>query len=524
MASTERLSQFKNKGKDIEDGRRRRKEDALELRKARKDEQLNKRRNIELDLSAGELSDDLTSPQKPTHVRLPPGSGVHDVITGLQSTIYEELFAATQMSRRILSKEKNPPIDNFIEAGLVPRFVDLLRHDEKTDLQFEAAWALTNIASGSAEQTKCVVDHGACPHFIRLLASPSKNVAEQAIWALANIAGDGPLYRDMLLQQGIITPLINLAQSDSSSSFLANVAWCISNLCRYKNPSPPVEAMKMLLPSVKTLVMNPSNGVAQDACWSLYYISDGSNERIQIICDLMVLERLVQIASTSNDKNLVMPALRTLGNIVTGTDEQTQLVIDNGALGAFRKLLIHDTMNIKKECCWIVSNITAGNKNQIEAVIVSGLIEPLIDILATGDSKSQKEAAWAVANLTSGGSLQQKAFLVQAGVLKPLTDMLLCNDAKIIGVVLDAFKNILRAADDLGHRESLCDSLEEFNFLDCLEKLQEHQNEDIYQMAVEIIETYWGAEDDADANINPDDNGQTFKFDADSAPKSDFTF
>merc|ERR1719188_260269 len=57
---------------------------------------------------------------------------------------------AIQSARKLLSSDRNPPIDELISCDMLPTLVDCLDNEANSTLQFEAAWALTNIASGSS--------------------------------------------------------------------------------------------------------------------------------------------------------------------------------------------------------------------------------------------------------------------------------------------------------------------------------------------------------------------------------------
>jgi len=54
---------------------------------------------------------------------------------------------ATRGFRKILSVEKNPPVTQVLQSQCLPILVSFLACQDMPELQFEAAWALTNIAS-----------------------------------------------------------------------------------------------------------------------------------------------------------------------------------------------------------------------------------------------------------------------------------------------------------------------------------------------------------------------------------------
>ncbi|GAV73371.1 Arm domain-containing protein/IBB domain-containing protein [Cephalotus follicularis] len=495
-------------GVDADEARRRREENMVEIRKNKREDNLLKKRREGLSFQSQPLLDAAQNAAA-IEKRL---ESIPVMVQGVWSDDPVSQLEATTQFRKLLSIERCPPIDEVIRAGVIPRFVEFLGRHDFPQLQFEAAWALTNVASGTSEHTLVVIDHGAVPMFVQLLSAASDDVREQAVWALGNVAGDSPNCRDLVLNHGALMPLLAQLNQNSKLSMLRNATWTLSNFCRGKPPT-PFEQVKPALPILQQLIHTGDEEVLTDACWALSYLSDGPNEKIQSVIEAGVCPRLVELLLHPSPTVLI-PALRAVGNIVTGDDAQTQFVIDNQVLPSLYQLVTQNhKKSIKKEACWTISNITAGNKGQIQAVIEANIILSLVYLLEHAEFDIKKEAAWAISNATSGGSHEQIQFLVSQGCIKPLCDLLICPDPRIVTVCLEGLENILKAGEadkEMGMNDGInlyAQMIDECEGLDKIENLQTHDNNEIYEKAVKILERYWAEDDEEEQNLPDGSDG-----------------
>lgn len=161
-----------------------------------------------------------------------------------------------------------------------------------------------------------------------------------------------------------------------------------------------------------------------------------------------------------------------------------------------KKLLLSSKTNIVKEAAWTISNITAGNSDQIDHVINADIFPIIRTILEKGDFKSQKEAAWVVTNTTTGGTPGQVIRLMNDfQVFIPFCLLMDSKDARTVNVVLSGLLNILELAEKHDATDQVVQALEENGCIDLLEKLQSHENEEVYKKSLFIIEKYFNDEE-----------------------------
>ncbi|CAG9318942.1 unnamed protein product [Blepharisma stoltei] len=524
-------SKFENRNKkfkssfDIEDIRKRRGEGLIELRKKKRDDHISKKRAlisesgklaqeaivltnetvvfkyewVDSDLIAAEPR--LISPEIAPESRLVI---LLEIILGIED--WTILFKSIQTLRKILSDETPPPLLMITKSGVSRKLIDLISYD-LIDLQIECAWCLLNIASGSGEIIEMIAADGVIEALIGLMGNSNYDLADLCIWTLGNIAGDSVRSRDKIIEAGGINKLLEIIKNREGIEIqhLSTLVWTISNLCRGK-PSPSHDLMTKVIKIIPDLFATNNEDILSDSCWILSYMSDGYTEHIEELISLNLLPALVELLSNPIVK-IQIPALRTLGNILTGNDQQTEKVILLGLIDKIAPLLTSKKRSLRKEALWAISNVMAGTDEQINMVLSHPCMKLVVAAVMDPDIEIKKEALWAISNASHAKNVALIFKVVELGAMTALCEILDMQEAKILLIALEALNNILRAGKDMinfnkcGGVNEIALKFDEMDGVLKLENLQTHPNVKIYQKVVAIMDEHYGLEE-IDENTN----------------------
>jgi len=483
---TDRKCNYKKGGISADTLRKSRLDNAVNLRKEKRDEVMSKRRNIQI--SPRDTGDDMD--EEPV-----TASEFSALISAAKSDNLEEQGKAVTRIRKILNYM---PVDTVVRSGSIPVLVECLSSNHPV-VVFEAAWALTNIAADESRYTELVVKAGAVPKFIEFLRSSDTDLCEQAVWGIGNIIGDGAALRDYCIDLGVLEPLVELVEKSNSISFVRNLAWVFVNLCRRRGPPPALHIVDTLLSVIRRLLEYSDLQVALDGVWALAYLTDYDDDVLtQMTIDSGLVDKVITTMIDGVDSRVQMASIRVAGNISIGSDEQTQHVLDTGVLTHLPKILSCRKSKVHKEVAWFISNVCAGTEAQLQAVFDAGIIPPLANLLETGEASVVKEVSWAIANITISGNAKQAVSLVDYGLIPILCSLLKIKNVEIVLLVLDSLQLILKKSNE--RQAEVCVKIEECGGLESIEHLENHENEQVYRLAYDIVADYFSQDDDEHEN------------------------
>eukprot|EP00929_Paragymnodinium_shiwhaense_P105346 TRINITY_DN7031_c0_g1_i4.p1 TRINITY_DN7031_c0_g1~~TRINITY_DN7031_c0_g1_i4.p1 ORF type:complete len:738 (-),score=111.07 TRINITY_DN7031_c0_g1_i4:76-2289(-) len=329
------------------------------------------------------------------------GSTEQDLTIQVVVKDQEEFLEGVRTLRKRLSRTDDPQIDEAIADGAVPLHVRYLQEDDFPMLQFESAWILTNITSGSFEHTRAVVDEGAIPIFVSLLGHKDFDVRDQSIWALGNISGEGAELRNRVLEAGGLERLV--ANLQKGEKLTGNFAWCLSNLCRGR-PRPPVALVQPLVDSLLLCITKAQENSSDreaitNMLWATHFLCDsGNDDRVHAVVSTGVVPVLVPMLDAEAPISKV--ALTALGNVAAGSDKDTQVLLDSGFLGHVHALMQRPDRQVRKEVCLALSNIMAGPLSQVRQVLDCRpcLLRELVRLSSSDENRVKKEAWHALSN------------------------------------------------------------------------------------------------------------------------------
>lgn len=245
----------------------------------------------------------------------------------------------------------------LVNAGAIPVLVQLLASPD-VDVQYYCTTALSNIAvDGNNRRKLATSETKLVQSLVALMESSSPKVQCQAALALRNLASDEKYQLDIVRANGL-SPLLRLLQSSYLPLILSAVA-CIRNISIHPmNESPIIEAN--------------------------------------------FLKPLVDLLGSTDNEEIQCHAISTLRNLAASSDRNKALVLDAGAVQKCKQLVLDVPVTVQSEMTAAIA-VLALSDDLKSHLLNLGVCDILIPLTHSPSIEVQGNSAAALGNLSSKG-------------------------------------------------------------------------------------------------------------------------
>ncbi|CAK78560.1 unnamed protein product (macronuclear) [Paramecium tetraurelia] len=395
------------------------------------------------------------------------------------------------LSNTQLTRDLDAIIDIVLRTNIELKLFEIAKNNSVQLLKYQALAIICSFACGTQNQIQNILDNDRVDVLFQTINSEYDEIIGLGVYTLTNISSNNIYFRDLLLEKGVVQQFISLAtkcKGEKLETFRI-ILWAISKFANIK-PMIQMHIEDLIKFLSEIIIAVDEEQQLIDACWGLGYLSQNDNQ-IHLLVKFGVIEKLVMLLHLEN-KNIVIPALRILGNILTGTEEQTDQVLNAGVLQGFIiQLQQSNNQAIRQDICWALSNIAAGTVTQIKQIITKdSLLLSLFRELEIGVPKIVQEIAHFLSNIVIYADIDDLDHLVRSYGLILQISMILDSIDKNVEVILEGIFQFIQRIIQVGRFQAYYQYFEESKLIEKVEYLQIHQSSTIYQKCSEIFEIF----------------------------------
>lgn len=387
---------------------------------------------------------------------------------------------ATKGFRQMISIKRDAVSQELIKKEIIPILLQFLKKATFPALQVEALWALTNLAAGSSEQTQLLIKHNAVPILVDLLKSNNREILEQTVWVLGNIAGDDVTARDSVLKAGALPLLLswmNCCVDPKVNGVLRQERVSHHSSTEGINaPTPLTQGFESAMDSeypdfncepLRSSQVDGANLFPQPdshafsnmqfngfgnvrvlpnyknflkiASWTLSNLCDGQpRPDIEIHS---ILKTVRTILFTIDDAEVLSHVCWALSHLCDGSSLYIEQVVRSQICVKLVNLLKNKAWRVVKPALRTVGNIVCAEDEQdyTQHILDCGAIPLLTKLIQHPHKEIQKEACWTISNI-SAGTVDQIQFVLDSGAIPQLVRLANSID-------LNANRNVSKKSD-----------------------------------------------------------------------------
>jgi len=345
------------------------------------------------------------------------------------------LFAAFAL-RKMIAGDCAPILHAACEVGLLDQVVQWVERSDQPQLQYEAVLIASTVAASSIKYTQLLVARGLLKGLVCALESISDRTREEALSALANTASVCASAADQLAELSTVKQVVE--RCDLSSNANKYTCWLLSTIAHGKSLE---DIQHFALPFLLAqLTATKDLEVLIDCCQVLSCLS---HKAVQALIDCDAVPRLSGLLG-SCQYGVQLAALRTLGDLSTGSDGQAQALLSPCVLSPLVKMVDSGRKQIRKEAVWILSNLCVGPAGHITHLLEEGILPKVVALVSSEDLDTCREACWVLNNIVLHGNTQQVRTLLDTPLVFRLCQILAETRVQVLSIALRCLKALLQ--------------------------------------------------------------------------------